>query len=341
MSEPPGDMPVSLSRTPAQATPARLSSPHFSAARLALWAAAALALAEVVVAGLRGRSSDPAGPVAAAQQSAPASVDAAIATLETRLTKNPEDAEGWRMLGWAYYQTQRYGEAATALKRAVALDPKNASYRSFLGETLVLGSADGSGMPADARAAFDAALALDPKDARARYFRAVADDLGGDHRGAIDRWFALLADTPVDAPWAQDVRDVIVAAGKKNGIAVAARLAAIRQPAAAAGFVTKGADRAAAAIPGPSRDQMAAARSLPPGAQDAMIRSMVDRLAARLAKQPGDADGWIMLMRSRIQLGERAAADKALNDALGALRNDGGASRKVREAAATLGIEAG
>ena len=308
---------------------------------MALWAAAALALAAVIVAVTRGRQGDQAANVPAAQASAPATVDQAIATLETRLAKRPDDAEGWRMLGWAYYQTQRYGEAATALKRAVALDPRNAGYQSFLGETLVLGSADGSGMPADARAAFDKALALDPKDARARYFRAVALDLGGDHRGAIEQWLALLGETPADAPWAQDIRDVIAAVGQKNAIPVEARLAAVKQPAAAAGFVTGGADKAAAAITGPSRDQMAAARALPPGAQDAMIRAMVDRLAARLAKQPGDSDGWIMLMRSRVQLGEQAAAAQALQEGLAGARNDGAASRKLREAAATLGIAAG
>ncbi len=313
--------------------------------RAALWLAAALALAAVIVAITRARQGERAPAAIAAQQSAgqsaAPSVDQAIATLETRLAKNPQDAEGWRMLGWAYYQTERYGEAATALKRATALDPRNASYQSFLGETLVLGSADGSGMPADARAAFGRALALDPKDARARYFHAVARDLDGDHRGAIEEWFALLAETPADAPWAQDVRDVIASAGKKNGVPVDARLAAARQPAAAAGFVTDGGAKAAAAIPGPSRSQIDAARSMPPGAQDAMIRGMVDRLAARLAKQPGDADGWIMLMRSRMQLGEAAAAALALRDGLAALRNDGAASRKLREAAATLGISPG
>ncbi len=332
-------MPDSAGTMPAPPSPPEPK--RFSLPRLALWVAAALALAAMIVAVTRGRQSAQVASAPAAQASTPPTVDQAIATLETRLAKNPDDAEGWRMLGWAYYQTQRYGEAATALKRAVALDPRNAGYQSFLGETLVLGSADGSGMPADARAAFAKALALDAKDARARYFRAVARDLDGDHRGAIEQWFALLAETPADAPWAQDVRDVITAVGKKNGIAVDARLAAVSQPAAAAGFITDGARRAAAAIPGPSRDQMAAARSLPPGAQDAMIRGMVDRLAARLAKEPGDSGGWIMLMRSRIQLGEKAAATQALRDGLAGARNDGAASRKLREAAATLGIAAG
>jgi cytochrome c-type biogenesis protein CcmH len=66
---------------------------------------------------------------------------------------------------------------------------------SFLGKSLVLASKTEGKIPADAQAAFNKALKLDPKDARARYFRAVAMDLAGQHRKAIDAWFALLKDT--------------------------------------------------------------------------------------------------------------------------------------------------
>ena len=44
-------------------------------------------------------------------------------------------------------------------------------------------------------------------------------------------------------------------------------------------------------------------------------------------------------MRSRVQLGEMAAARQALSDGLRAFRNDGATSRRLREAAAALGIE--
>jgi cytochrome c-type biogenesis protein CcmH len=265
-------------------------------------------------------------------------VDQVIAGLEARLKANPNDAEGWRMLGWSYFQTERFAEAATAMKRAAALDPDNPEYHSMLGEALVMASKDGEGIPADAKAAFDRALALDPKDARARYFRAVAIDLEGRHREAIDAWFALLADTPADAPWAEDVRQVIRSVGKENGIEVEKRLAAAAPAPASGGMKTDGARIASAGIPGPTRDQMAAATQLPKGQQDAMVQGMVDGLAAKLAANPNNPQGWIMLMRSRMQLGETGKAAQALQDALQAFRNDGATSRQVREAAATLGI---
>jgi len=57
-----------------------------------------------------------------------------------------------------------------------------------------------------------------------------------------------------------------------------------------------------------------------------------------LKSNPNNAQGWIMLMRSRMQLGEQRKAAQALQDALAAFRNDGATSRQLREAAATLGV---
>ena len=306
--------------------------------RIALGAAAAIALAAGGVAVWRNREVPPVAAPAPAEQ---ASVDEVITKLEARLKANPQDAEGWRMLGWSYYQTERYAEAATAMKRATVLDPKNPEYFSMLGEALVLASKDGDGVPVDAAAAFDAALALDPKEPRARYFRAVRLDLDGKHQAALDEWFALLKDSPADAPWVADVREVIEAVGKKHGIEVATRLAAVSPAPAANGFKTTGQDIATAGIPGPTRDQIQAANALPKGTQDQMVQGMVDGLEAKLKANPANAQGWIMLMRSRMQLGEQKKAALALQNALAAFKNDGATSRQLREAAATLGVAGG
>ena len=73
-------------------------------------------------------------------------------------------------------------------------------------------------MPPAAAEAFDKAIALNPKDPRARYFMAVKKDIAGDHKGAIDEWFALLADTPQGAPWEADLRRTIEQVGKIHKI---------------------------------------------------------------------------------------------------------------------------
>jgi len=50
-------------------------------------------------------------------------VNTMIERLAARLETTPEDAKGWRMLGWSCFNTSRYKEAAAAYAKAVELDP--------------------------------------------------------------------------------------------------------------------------------------------------------------------------------------------------------------------------
>jgi cytochrome c-type biogenesis protein CcmH len=313
--------PASSPANPAPATPSRRGG------RVVLALAAVVALSAGGIAVWRGQRDAEiiALPPAPTESQAP-SVDDVIARLEARLKAKPDDAEGWRMLGWSYFQTQRYAEAATALKEATKLDATHAETFSFLGESLVLASKTEGKIPADARAAFGKALKLDPKDVRARYFRAMAMDLAGQHRRAIDAWFALLKDIPPDAPYADDIRAVIKKVGDRYKIPYEERLAAAQFA------VPPGAP------PGPSPAEIKAASELPKGQQEAMIRGMVDGLEAKLARNPQSADGWILLMRSRMQLGEPARAAKALESGLAAFRRDPSATQKLRQAAGAIGV---
>ena len=63
--------------------------------------------------------------------------------------------------------------------------------------------------------------------------------------------------------------------------------------------------------PGPNREEMEAAAEMSAKDRAAMIRSMVERLAARLADEPDDLQGWIRLERAYQVLGETAQADEA------------------------------
>lgn len=61
---------------------------------------------------------------------------------------------------------------------------------------------------------------------------------------------------------------------------------------------------------------------MPPDAQAAAIRGMVEGLAARLAQNPDDADGWRMLARSYAVLGEAAKSAAALRELLMRVEGD-------------------
>ncbi|WP_231862677.1 tetratricopeptide repeat protein [Sphingorhabdus sp. M41] len=307
--------------------------------RIALILAALLALGAIAVQVYRSMNDETGSntPVAGTESETAPSVDEVIAGLEKKLQENSDDAESWRMLGWSYFETGKFAESATAMKRATTLDPDNPEYWSMLGEALVMAS-DGKQVPPDAAAAFRNALKHDAKDARARYFLAVQKDIAGDHKGAIDDWFALLKDTPADAPYAADIRRVIGQVAENEGIDVAARLAKAAPAAPTGGISTDGPTVATAAIPGPSREQMKEAAALPPGQQEAMIANMVDGLDKRLQANPKDANGWIMLIRSRMQLGQTVQAKQALDRGLQAFKNDGAEAKRIREAAAALGV---
>lgn len=261
---------------------------------------------------------------------ATASPDAQLAAIEERTRREPQSADAWMALGAARFDLGDYPGAAAAYEKSVAIAPESAGLWSALGEARVMASPRDP-MPPAAAEAFDKAIALNPKDPRARYFMAVKKDIAGDHKGAIDEWFALLADTPQGAPWEADLRRTIEQVGAINKIDVAARLAATQPRALKADEMPV----AARAIPGPSRADMEAASQLPKGQQDAMIAGMVDGLEAKLKANPADVDRWIMLMRSRMTLGETAKAAQALKDALAA---NPGAAPRLKAQAQMLGV---
>lgn len=283
------------------------------ASRLVLIGAAAVATVSVGVATLKPKSESASASTPGNEPSLPQM----IAAIEARVKAAPDDAEAWRMLGVSFSEAGRFGEAATAFKRATQLVPAKAESWSNYGEALVLaGQGD---VPPDAKAAFTAALERDAKDVRARYFLAVARDIAGDHRGAIEDWFALLKDSPADAPWQNDVRGLIEQTASKEKIDVKARLATL--PALPVGLDS-------------ARGQ--AVKDLPADQQKAMIASMVDGLAQRLKRSPTDVEGWTMLMRSYAALDRKDEARTAL---AAAIKANPDAVTILNESAAQLGIK--
>ena len=71
-------------------------------------------------------------------------VNTMIERLAARLETTPEDIEGWRMLGWSYFHTARYEQAATAYARAVALDPSSAELKLSYEEAKAKASESGN-----------------------------------------------------------------------------------------------------------------------------------------------------------------------------------------------------
>lgn len=77
------------------------------------------------------RASNPGVSLPSAGEELLPDVDTMISGLATRLASAPADVKGWRMLGWSYFNTGRFAEAAAAYRKALDLDPGSAELRRF------------------------------------------------------------------------------------------------------------------------------------------------------------------------------------------------------------------
>jgi cytochrome c-type biogenesis protein CcmH len=236
-----------------------------------------------------------AAPAAAGAAHDGATLAAATDQLAAKLAQEPNHPRGWILLARSSASLGRFAAARKAYERAIALRPDDTELHAELGEVLVL-EAQGVVTPA-AKAQF----AMTPADPRARYYLAEAAAQAGDTAGAEKALSALLAEAPANAPWRSVVEKRLAAIKAQGGAA------ASPPPAAAAA--------ASAAPPPPSAAMVAAAQQMTPQQRQAMIEGMVGRLAARLAAQPDDPQGWLMLARSYRTLGRNADALAALKSA--------------------------
>jgi cytochrome c-type biogenesis protein CcmH len=235
------------------------------------------------------------------------SIAALVAQVEDRLERNPQDGRGWEVLAPVYMRLGRFDDAVKARRNAVRLLGASPTREADLGEALV--AAANGVVTAEAKTAFDRALALDARDPRAKFFAGLAAQQDGKDAEAAAIWRDLLAHAPADAPWANMVRQSL------------ARLENAKpQPAA----------------PGPSAADVAAAADMSPQARLQMVRSMVERLAERLARDGSDLDGWARLVRAYLVLGEHERARGAAADARRALAGDPDKLRRLDAALADL-----
>ncbi|CBS88223.1 c-type cytochrome biogenesis protein CcmI [Azospirillum lipoferum] len=297
---------ATVEKSGSAATPATPRSARVLAVLLALL----LPLGALSVYGLYGRPDLPAQPLASRnleqeRGGPPKTVLAAMDKLKTQLAENPNDLQGWLILGQAYAKMGRNADAADALRHAVALNGDDVELQGLFGETLV--SANDGMVPEEAVKAFDAVLAKEPKDPRARFFAALARYQAGDRKDALDRWSALMAESPADAPWVPVLRDQIreaaIALDLDPAKVTPQPLPAQQKP---AGPV---ASQGQSGQPG-QNGQAAEGQS-----QDEMIRGMVASLAAKLDADPSDVEGWLKLARSYGVLGEPAKALEAARKA--------------------------
>ncbi len=126
------------------------------------------------------------------------SPESMVARLARRLEHDPNDLNGWLMLGRSYTVLQEYPLAVRAFGRAVQLsDGKNAE--ALTGEAEALALSDESELDGRAGRLIEQALALEPASGKALFFGAAVAARRGDLPLARGRFAKLLTLNPPQA----------------------------------------------------------------------------------------------------------------------------------------------
>ena len=151
-------------------------------------------------------------------------MDDMVAQLQQRMAENPDDPEGWLILGRSLKTMQRYDEAETALSNANRLVPDNPLIMVELAEARLFKSGKAE-ISADNRQLIEAALAIDPQQQKALWLLGMAAAQNGEEARAIELWQRLLHQLDPASGAAQSVGQQIEAAQLRMGETAAAPVA--------------------------------------------------------------------------------------------------------------------
>ncbi|MEP6718588.1 MAG: c-type cytochrome biogenesis protein CcmI [bacterium] len=155
----------------------------------------------------QGRPAPPESP--AAESSQPDSqmtqpnIEANVAALGKRLEQNPNDVQGWTMLGRSYTSMERYKEATDAYAKATALKSDDADL--WADYAFVTAMANGQSLQGAPQELIKKSLQLDPDNPKALELAGSAAFEAKNYQQAIDYWQRLLAKTPTGSELAQTI----------------------------------------------------------------------------------------------------------------------------------------
>lgn len=120
-------------------------------------------------------------------------IGAAVAQLEDRLRSEPDDLQGWLMLGRSYVQLQRFTDAERAYRTALDLGGGNEA-KLGLAEAAVLG--DQTNLGRDAGRMIEEVLAAEPDNHKALFYGGMVAGMRDDMTTLQERWQHLLDLSP-------------------------------------------------------------------------------------------------------------------------------------------------
>ena len=148
-------------------------------------------------------------------------LEKAAVGLSARLADNPEDGQGWLLLGRTYLELEKPSEAAKALTEAVKRLPPDAEMLAQLGESIGL-AARPAPPPPEAEARIDEALKVDPKNQRALWLKGIFRRLAGDSAAALSAWTSLQGLLDPSTSIANSLAEQIIQLRAESGAPLAA-----------------------------------------------------------------------------------------------------------------------
>jgi cytochrome c-type biogenesis protein CcmH len=148
-----------------------------------------------------------------------------VARLAARLAKEPDNVEGWVMLGRSYTALSEFAEAARAYGNAVARSGSDAALLADYADALAM--AQGRSLEGEPEKIIQRALAIDPNNVKALALAGTAAFERREYVGAVGYWERILKIAPEESEFAQSVRSSITEAEalakQSGGVAPVAR----------------------------------------------------------------------------------------------------------------------
>ena len=131
----------------------------------------------------------------------PDSIDEMVTQLENRLQAEPNDVEGWLMLGRTYARLQQVSNSSRAYRRALALEPSSEAKLGIAEAEILL---DRNNLMGEAGQLVEEVLAAEPQNPKALFYGGMVSMVRNDVDAFRERWQLLLTLSPPD-----DVRALI------------------------------------------------------------------------------------------------------------------------------------
>jgi len=148
-----------------------------------------------------------------------AAIEVMVQRLEKKMQSNPENTEGWYMLGRSYMVLRKYDQAVKALEHAFKLSASDPDVLVSYADALAMHQ--GSGITGKSFMLVKQALELDPNHKVALWLTAMGYETEQNYKKSLELWQKLLPQVQTEPAQYAEVQNRLQNAATKAGVSVA------------------------------------------------------------------------------------------------------------------------